>query len=66
MNDQDLITFGKYKGHKLEDVPASYLLWLWDNGIWAEKNHQLHSYISDNFHVLETEADDYIVQHKPK
>lgn len=32
MTDQDLMPFGKYKGEKMEDVPASYLLWLRDQG----------------------------------
>ena len=28
MNDQSIISFGKYAGTKLANVPASYLLWL--------------------------------------
>lgn len=28
--DLDKMPFGKYKGEPLQDVPASYLLWLWD------------------------------------
>jgi len=58
--------FGKYKGVKLEDVPASYLLWLWDNGVWAEKTHVMHDYIKNSWFVLTTEADDYIPAHPPK
>lgn len=27
--DTDPITFGKYKGRPLSDVPAHYLKWLW-------------------------------------
>lgn len=65
MNDQSEMPFGKHKGEKLENVPASYLLWLWDNGVWAEKNHVLHNYIRGAFSALETEAKDYIVQHIP-
>lgn len=65
MNDQSEMPFGKYKGKKMEDVPASYLLWLWDNGVWAETNKPLHNYIRGSFTALETEAKDYIVQHIP-
>jgi len=28
--DTDLMIFGKYKGEPLQDVPASYFKWLWD------------------------------------
>ncbi len=28
--DEDKMTFGKYKGEPLEDIPASYLMWLRD------------------------------------
>jgi uncharacterized protein (DUF3820 family) len=66
MSDEDTIWFGKYKGTKLADVPARYLLWLWDNGIWAEKEHKLHGYIKETFTALEDDARDYIVQHPPK
>lgn len=66
MNDQSEMPFGKHKGKKMEDVPASYLLWLWDNGVWSDTAHVLHSYLRNNFSVLETEAHDYIVQHRPE
>ena len=32
----DEITFGKYSGTKMGDVPPSYLLWLWNNGVWKD------------------------------
>lgn len=63
MNDEDHIEFGKYKGRKLKHVPADYLLWLWDNGVWADKLHDLHSYIRDNMSSLEQDAPDVIVKH---
>lgn len=65
MNDQSEMPFGKHKGKKLEDVPASYLLWLWDNGVWSDTGNPLHNYIRGSFTALETEAKDYIVQHVP-
>lgn len=32
-NDLSLMPFGKYKGEPLQDIPASYLQWLWRDGI---------------------------------
>lgn len=31
--DTDRMLFGKYKGECLQDVPASYLEWLWGDGL---------------------------------
>lgn len=28
--DEDIMPWGKYEGRKLKDVPASYLVWLYD------------------------------------
>lgn len=64
--DNDPMPFGKHKGVPLEKVPARYLLWLWDNGVYAEAGKPLHEYIKNSFSALETEATDYIVQHPPK
>jgi len=52
MNDESLMPFGKYKGIKLANVPASYLLWL-----LAEKKcfGDLKKYIEENKSVLEIE-----------
>jgi len=32
LEDTDPIPFGKYKGTKMIDIPASYLLWYLENG----------------------------------
>lgn len=37
LNDLDLMPFGKFKGQHMQDVPASYLSWLWHNGAKAER-----------------------------
>ena len=34
LSDTDLMPFGKYKGEPLQDVPASYLAWLWRDGVY--------------------------------
>lgn len=31
--DTDLMTFGKYKDKPLQDIPASYVRWLWQETI---------------------------------
>ena len=32
LDDNSPMPFGKYRGKKMIDVPASYLLWLYENG----------------------------------
>ena len=52
MTDDSIITFGKYKGQKLANVPPEYLLWLYENGnIYGE----LKAYIADNLEVIRSE-----------
>jgi uncharacterized protein (DUF3820 family) len=41
--------FGKYKGDKMENVPASYLIWLYDKN---KCNNYVRKYIKDNLDVL--------------
>jgi hypothetical protein len=65
MNDETLMPFGKYRGAKMADVPASYLLWLWDNGVWREKDRDLHKYIVESWTALLADAKDYIPEHQP-
>lgn len=49
MNDNSIMPFGKYKGEKLANVPAGYLIWLYDNGkLFGE----LAKYCKDNLQVL--------------
>lgn len=50
--DDTLMQFGKYKGEKLIDVPASYLLWLYDN---HKCYGELKDYIEENMDVLNNE-----------
>lgn len=65
MTDDSEMPFGKHKGEKLGDVPASYLLWLWDSGAY-QPSHRLHSYIKESLSALETECPDYIIKHPIK
>jgi len=54
INDNSLMPFGKYKGSKMIDVPASYLLWLYDNGL---KDGDIKNYILNNMETLEWEVE---------
>lgn len=52
MNDKTPMPFGKYKGDKMENVPASYLLWLYENN---KCGGEVREYIKDNLYVLKEE-----------
>jgi uncharacterized protein (DUF3820 family) len=59
LDDLSNMPFGKYKGVKMQDVPASYLFWLWTNGKENEKG-DVADYIRENLHNLEKEYPDGI------
>ncbi len=54
MDDNSIMPFGKFKGQKMANVPASYLLWC-INQPWCRG--ELHTYITNNMTVLMLEAD---------
>ena len=56
--DLDAMPFGAHKGKPLQDVPASYLLWLW--GQRPLSDSRLEGYISNSFTALKKECPDYI------
>jgi len=50
ITDETIISFGQYKGQKkMEDIEASYLIWLYDNKK-CPKNYM--DYIEDNLDEL--------------
>jgi len=51
--DDDLMPYGKYKGVKMANVPASYLIWLYDNNKAA---NSVKFYIEENMEVLRNET----------
>lgn len=60
LTDTDLMPFGKHKGTEMQDVPASYLLWLWDEmdgglSINSPDSQRVYNYIEDNLEVLNQE-----------
>ena len=52
MTDESLMPFGKFKGEKLANVDASYLIWLYENN---KCFGELKAYIKDNLDVLQSE-----------
>lgn len=54
LSDISLMPFGEYKNHKMVNVPAEYLLWLYDNGL---KDGDVKTYIKENKIVLKWEVD---------
>ena len=54
MTDETLMPFGKFKGQKMINVPASYLLWLYDNN---KCFGEMREYIKENYDVLKKEIE---------
>lgn len=52
LNDNSPMPWGKHKGQKMANVPASYLMWLYDNN---KCNAEVQTYIKDNMDVLKEE-----------
>jgi hypothetical protein len=56
LDDQDPMPFGKHEGKAMEDVPASYLHWLWFNGMKYETDtSNVADYIERNMNALKQE-----------
>lgn len=60
LTDDSPMPFGKYKGEAMSDVPASYLHWLWTNGMNKNFTNSVHLYIKENLTVLKQEHPDGI------
>ena len=60
LKDTDKMPFGKYKGEEMQDVPASYLHWLWTNGKNRDPRCPVADYIRRNLSVLQAEHTDGI------
>jgi uncharacterized protein (DUF3820 family) len=57
LTDEDPMPFGKYKGQRMADVPASYLAWLKDQGC---SHPQLSAYIRNSWSAILSELPDRI------
>jgi len=70
LTDQSAMPFGCHKDEPMEKVPASYLLYLWEEFLWPERGHNeqrqsVRDYIVRSFSALETEAPNSIIKHRP-
>ena len=63
LTDTSLMPFGKHRGSKMEDVPASYLLWLWNDNV---QHSEVRAYIEESMSALTLECPDVILNQKPK
>ena len=52
MTDESIMPIGKYKGQKLANIPAEYLLWLLENG---NTYGELKQYLIENKEVFVSE-----------
>ena len=52
LTDSSRMPFDKYINEKMANVPASYLMWLYDNN---KCNQQVKDYIEENMDVLKDE-----------
>lgn len=60
LTDLSPMPFGRYHGEAMEDVPAAYLHWLWENGKKFELWCPVARYIRANIDALKQENRDLI------
>lgn len=61
MKDLDPMPWGKHKGVPMQDVPASYMFWLWaTRGMEHDKVSPVAQYIRANLSAFEQEYPDGI------
>lgn len=53
LTDNSFMPYGKFKGKKMVNVPADYLLWLYDNG---KCSGEVKAYVIGNYEVLTVQA----------
>lgn len=52
LTDESLMPYGQYQGEKMANVPAGYLMYMYDND---KCDKQVKDYIEDNMDVLKEE-----------
>lgn len=52
MTDNSVMPYGKYKGVKIANIPADYLIWIFENN---KCTPEVAKYIGENIDVLKTE-----------
>lgn len=58
LQDTDKMPFGKFRDQLMQDVPASYLHWLWQEGKKNDKLCPVADYIRRNLSALKQEHPD--------
>jgi len=53
LEDSDLMPSGKYKGDKMIDIPAKYLLYVYENNMCSNR---VRDYIKENLNVIRDQA----------
>ena len=52
LTDESVMPWGKYKGYSMKNVPADYLLWIYEND---NCNKSVRDYIIENLDFLKME-----------
>lgn len=52
--DESIMPYGVHKGKEMANVPASYLLWLYENN---KCSGEVREYVKDNLDVIKTEIE---------
>lgn len=60
LDDTDPMPFGKHNGLPMQDVPADYLHYLWQNGLKKDLRSDVADYIRRNLSALKKEHPDGI------
>ena len=55
LTDSCPVPYGKYKGTEMANVPAEYLIWLYDNN---KCDIRVRQYIEENMDVIQQELKD--------
>ncbi len=55
LNDSSKMPFGKYTGIRLANVPADYLIWIYEN---KKCTAEVEAYIKDNLDALKKEVEE--------
>lgn len=55
MTDESIMPFGKHQGKQMADVPADYLLYLYDDGK-GKVFGEVREYIEENMTVLKQQS----------
>jgi uncharacterized protein (DUF3820 family) len=50
--------FGKFKGQSIEDVPAWYLLWCYDQDWFKKHNSDMYNYIKSHIKSIKKEVEE--------